>query len=143
MRTAALLLAALLAAPALAHDVSHRVGTAPAVTVALAYADGKPFAYETYELFPEGADVPAQVGRTDGHGRVVFVPGAHRKWRLRAFSSDGHGADFRFESPEPGSASSSAESVWLDRPAKAALGLGLILAGFGIWQLFLRRRRAK
>ena len=88
MRTAALILAALLAAPALAHDVSHRVGTAPAVTVALAYADGKPFAYETYELFPEGADVPAQVGRTDGQGRVVFVPGEQRKWRLRAFSGE-------------------------------------------------------
>jgi hypothetical protein len=31
----------------------------------------------------------------------------------------------------------------MDRPAMAALGLGLILAGFGIWQLFLRRRRSK
>jgi nickel transport protein len=143
MRTAALILAALLAVPALAHDVSHRVGTALAVTVALSYGDGKPFAYEAYELFPDGADVPAQVGRTDGQGRVVFVPGEHRKWRLRAFSGDGHGADFRFESPERGSASSSADAVWLDRPAMAALGLGLILAGFGIWQLFLRRRRAR
>ncbi len=143
MKPAAMLLAALLAGPALAHEISHRVGTAPAVTVSLAYADGKPFAYETYELFPDGSDVPAQVGRTDGQGRVVFIAGEGLEWRLRAFSSDGHGADFRFASPHPGSASASAEAGWLDRPAKAALGLGLILAGFGIWQLFLRRKRSQ
>jgi nickel transport protein len=143
MRAAAILLVALLAAPVLAHEVGHRMGTAQAVTVALAYADGKPFAYEAYELLPEGTDVPAQVGRTDGQGRVVFIPGDARKWRLRAFSSDGHGADFAFESPQPGNASACVETGGWDRPAMAALGLGLVLAAFGIWQLFLRSRRTE
>jgi nickel transport protein len=142
MRSAALLLAALLAAPVLAHEVRHQIGTSPAVTVSLAYADGRPFAYEAYELFPNGSEVPAQVGRTDGAGRVVFVAGEGRDWRLRTFSSDGHGADFRFASPEHGNASTPAEVGGPNRWAKATLGLGLILGGFGTWQLFLRKARS-
>ena len=112
------------------------------MSIALNYADGSPFAYEKYELYPEGKDVPAQVGNTDAAGRVVFIPGDARQWRLKAFSADGHGVDLRFASPAAqGNAAAVIDAdASPSRTALALLGLGLILALFGAYQLFGKRR---
>lgn len=130
----------LLAAPCAAHEMLHSIGTAGAVTVRLAYADGKPFAYEAYELYPAGKDIPAQVGRTDAQGRVVFIPGDNRAWRLKAFSADGHGTDLRFESPAVAATSTPASSG-PNRSSLILFGLSLLLAGFGLVQLLLRKKK--
>ena len=130
----------LLAAPCAAHEVQHNITTAGSVTVWLAYADGKPFAYEAYELYPAGKDIPAQVGRTDAQGRVVFIPGDNRSWRLKAFSADGHGADLRFESPAVAVPSAPAGDV-PNRPSLILFGLSLLLAGFGLVQLRLKKKK--
>lgn len=146
-----LLLCSLLGAgAALGHEVRHTVATGTAVVVTLSYADGKPFAYEKYELTPEGATVPAQVGNSDAQGRVVFVPGATANWRLKAFTADGHGADLRIAVPaqasEPSARPTAAPPAHSsgDGPSRASLvlfGLGLILAGFGLLQLFISRKK--
>lgn len=130
----------LFAAPCAAHEVQHTIKTAGAVTVRLAYTDGKPFAYEAYELYPAGKDIPAQVGRTDAHGRIVFIPGTNSSWRLKVFSADGHGADLRFESPAVTAPSAPAD----DGPTRSSLilfGLSLLLAGFGLIQFLIRKRK--
>jgi nickel transport protein len=138
MKFAATLLLAALALPAAAHDLHHQIAPAAALSVRLAYADGKPFAYETYELYARGSDVPAQVGKTDAEGRVVFVPGTRSQWRLRAFSADGHGADLQFESPAP-AVTASTESP-PDRTARVLFGLAAILAAFAAYQFLLHRK---
>ncbi len=130
-----------LAGAAAAHELHHQVAAQNAVAVRLAYADGKPFAYETYELYPKGSEIPAQVGKTDAEGRVVFVPGAQTQWRLRAFSGDGHGADLQFESPAL-AAETQSEST-LDRTARVLFGLSAILAAFAAYQFLLRRKERK
>jgi nickel transport protein len=126
---------------AAAHELHHQVVAQNAVAVRLAYPDGKPFAYETYELYPKGSEAPAQVGKTDAEGRVVFIPGTRTEWRLRAFSADGHGADVQFDSPELTSAPQS-ESP-LDRTARVLFGLSAILAAFAAYQFLIRRKEHK
>jgi len=138
----ALCLLALLPAvgAAQAHQVLSSVSGAPATVVTLRYGDGKPFSYEGYELFRGGEGLPAQVGRTDAQGRVVFLPGAARQWHLRAFSQDGHGVDRRFEVAAPQGTPAAAGDRTLLHPALAILGGALLLTLFALYQLFLRRR---
>lgn len=137
---AALLALLLWAGAACGHEVHHTVAATEAAVVSLSYADGSPFAYEKYELYAEGKEVPVQVGNTDAAGRVAFVPGAGKQWRLKAYSADGHGVDLRFEAPAL-QAAGSAPEAGLGRATLALLGLGLIFGGFGLYQLFLARRK--
>jgi nickel transport protein len=139
MRALAFLLA-LWAGAASAHAVDHVITAIGAVSVAMKYADGSPFAYEKYELYPDGKDVPAQVGNTDAAGRVVFIPGDTRNWRIKAYSADGHGLDLRFESPALQAGATAANDTGPGRTTLALLGLGLILAAFGFYQLFLGKK---
>lgn len=144
MKAAPILLAwlGLWAGGCAAHEVHHVVSATGAAMVTLRYADGKPFAYEKYELTPDGAQVPSQVGNTDAEGRVVFVPGAVDRWRLKAYTTDGHGADLRFVAP-PGAtpAATPAAASGPDRTSLVLFGVGLIFGGFGLYQMFLARRK--
>lgn len=123
------------------HEVHHDIAATGAVAVRLAYADGSPFAYEKYELFPEGKDVPVQVGNSDAQGRVVFVPGDIVNWRLKAYSADGHGIDLKFAAPAAESAGTPSMPAGPDRPTQLLIGLSVLFGLFGLVQLFLRRRK--
>jgi nickel transport protein len=139
--TGFLLLGAL---PALAHEVQHSIEATAAVALRLSYADGKPFSFEAFEAYPDGKDVPAQVGSTDDQGRAVFVAGDIKRWRVKAFSADGHGVDLRFDAPVVPGSHSPASAAAGDGPNRASLllfGLSLLLGGFGIYQLWLRRKK--
>jgi len=136
---------ALAAAPAGAHEVVHQIQRQQAVSVTLEYSDGEPFSYETYELYANHDKTPVQTGRTDAHGRVVFLPDQQEgTMRLRAFSADGHGVDLRFPVPAAapeGQAGGAADAgAGLGRPAKLLAGLAAILALFAGWQLFIRQK---
>lgn len=122
-----------------AHEVHHRIEATGAVVVSLNYADGKPFAYEKYALYPAGQDTPVQVGNTDATGRVVFIPGATEKWRLQATSADGHGANLEFTAPAV-TATVTASAEALPRWLLAGFGFSLIFGLFGLFQLFMRKR---
>jgi nickel transport protein len=132
------------AVPATAHEVHHSIESTGAVALRLTYADGKPFTFEAFEAYPEGKDVPAQVGRTDNQGRAVFVAGDTKRWRVKAFSADGHGVDLRFDAPvvttsqstTPGSTGNG-----LNRANLLLFGLSLLLSGFGLYQLWLRKTK--
>lgn len=137
----ALLLWFLCSAPALAHEVRHIVAASGAVAVSLSYADGQPFAYEAFEATPEGAAAPTQVGRTDARGRAVFIPGAVKRWHLRAFSADGHGVDIRFEAPALASPATPAQENTASRVSLLLFGLSLLLAVFAVLQLWVRKPR--
>jgi nickel transport protein len=124
-----------------AHEVHHDIAAAGAVVVRLSYADGKPFAYEKYELFPDGQEVPVQVGNSDAQGRVVFIPGEIANWRLKAYSADGHGVDLKFAAPGTQAVAASATPAGPDRVTQMLIGLSFLFGLFGLVQLFLRRRK--
>lgn len=136
------LLALSLCAPlAQAHEVHSRIEAARAVSIALSYANGEPFAYEKYALYPVGQEAPAQVGNTDAAGRVVFLPGATEHWRLQAASADGHGVNLEFTAPATTAASTVAvPAAGQNRWLWAGCGLALIFGLFGLIQLFMRKR---
>lgn len=129
----------LLSGPLLAHEVVVATGTSPATVVQLNYADGQPFAFEAYELYPVGSEIPAQVGRTDAAGRVVFVASGGQEYRLKAWSADGHGVERSVlasgEAGEPGVTQPASRSGLL------LAGLGGIFGLFGLWQLYLRKKQ--
>lgn len=121
-----------------AHEVHPRIEAADAVVVTLTYANGQPFAYEKYALYPAGQDTPRQVGNTDAAGRIAFVPDGIGQWRLQATSADGHGVNLEFGAPTVAAPAASATA--LPRWLLAGFGLSLIFGLFGLLQLFLRRK---
>ncbi|MEJ2720131.1 MAG: hypothetical protein P8181_03190, partial [bacterium] len=137
------LLVCLSTAKLVAHGVDHVVTRTGAVVVTLSHDDGDMFSNETYEVFGPGDSTPFQSGRTDKLGRIVFVPDRTGEWRVRAFSEDGHGADFTVNVDNAGDLAGTA-------PARGpASTVGRILAGviaifalFGIALLFMNRRRS-
>lgn len=133
------ILLALGATLAQAHEVHHGIEARGAVVVTLTYANGQPFAYEKYALTPAGQETPQQVGNTDAHGRVAFVPGAIEKWRLQVTSADGHGVNLEFATPAADVGGKSAEAP-LPRWLLGGFGLSLIFGLFGLFQLFVRKK---
>lgn len=125
-----------------AHEVVLDMTMTPAAVLQLRYADGQPFAFEAYELYPGTADMPAQVGRTDAQGRLAFLPDGQADWRLKAFAADGHGLDRRLHiAPTGATAAASTAEAGLDHFARVILGLALILGGFGLYQRYRSKQR--
>jgi nickel transport protein len=143
MRSTALVFA-FLCGPALAHEVHVETAQQAAAVLRLTYADGEPFAFEAYELYLPGKEVPEQVGRTNAQGQIVFLPGARSAWRVRAFSADGHGIDQRMEFTTTAGDSAAAPVTTAEPPRawKLAAGLGILFGFFGSIQLFSRRTRS-
>lgn len=128
----------LLAASGHAHEV-HTATQAEALTVVtLTYANGKPFAFEQFEVTPAGAEVPSQVGRTDAGGRVAILAVPGKALEFTATSKDGHGA--RLSLP-PAAAASAPIATETPRWLMAAAGGGVIFSLFGLFQLFATRNR--
>lgn len=133
-----------------AHEVHHRIETGGAVVISLTYANGEPFAYEKYALYPAGQETPAQVGNTDVAGRVVFLPGTTTNWRLQATSADGHGVNLEFATPSRGTSAVAVPATGAQPDAVAAataprwllagFGLSLLFGLFGLFQLFVRKK---
>ena len=139
MKASLVLPAALLAGAVHAHTLTHTAQAGGAVIVELCYGDGSPFSYESAEVYRPGEAVPFLAGRTDANGRLVFVPDRPGDWRVRTFSEDGHGGDFTVAAAPGGG--SSAPPAGLGEVSGLAVGLSLIFGAFGLWSLFVRKRR--
>jgi len=137
-RLAALALCAWLPGQALAHDLQREIGEGEAVVIRLFYGDGSEFAFESYELYHAGEEVPFQVGRTDFLGRVVFLPDRAGTWRIKAYSEDGHGADFSFTTGAEGGIRESSRPL-LGRHLGIVVGISVIFGVFGVVALWMRR----
>lgn len=134
-------LLAVLALPVAAHEVHVHQQTVSLTVVTLTYADGKPFAFEQFEITPQGAEVPSQVGRTDGAGRAAILPVPGKALELVATSKDGHGV--RLSLPVSTGAVPPAPTLaepprWIGLVTGASLLFGL----FGLFQLFYRSRKS-
>lgn len=135
-----LLLLYLLAAPVSAHDLQYTVVSGQAVVVRLFYADNSPFSFEAYEIYPEGSDLPIQVGRTDAHGHVAFLPDKAGKWRVKAMSEDGHGLDFTLTTDAAAALAGSEKPIY-ERYGRVVVGVAVILGLFGFINLYVKRKR--
>ena len=138
MRAFLVLPAALLAGMLHAHALMHTAQPGSAVIVELRYGDGSPFSYESAEIYRPGETVPFLAGRTDANGRLAFIPDRPGDWRVRAFSEDGHGGDFTVPA---NAADVSAAAAELGILGRLAVGLSLMFGVFGLWSLFLRKKR--
>lgn len=134
------LLLLLFALPALAHDLQYDVSNAQAVVLRLYYMDAKPFAFEGYEIYPAGQNLPVQVGRTDARGQVAFLPPKAGEWRIKAISDDGHGLDFRIRT-DAAATVQAAEKPLFERYGRIAVGVAVILGLFGFLALYVRRKQ--
>ncbi|MCX7957594.1 MAG: ABC transporter permease [Deltaproteobacteria bacterium] len=138
-----LLIFLLLPAILLGHDVSYSVNQQNAYIVEIYYANGSKFAYESYEIYKPGNEKTAyQVGRTDESGRIVFLPDVPGKWKIRAFSDDGHGVTFEIE-VKAGQTQSEKKIGFFERFAKPVFGAGIILIIFSVLNIFVRRKESE
>jgi nickel transport protein len=124
---------------AFAHDLQYVVGEGSAVFVKFSFAGQDEFSFQSYEIYREGENIPFQVGRTDQQGRLVFLPDRPGKWRIKAFSEDGHGRDFSITTDAQGGVEQ-AERPLLSRNLRIVIGAALIFGLFGLLSLFARRR---
>jgi nickel transport protein len=143
-------------ATAHAHGVQHRIEPGQAIVVTLSYGNGKPYAHEAFALYAAGTAKPMLKGITDAMGRAVFIPDAASQWRLETHARHGHGTVFDFTVPAAPPAPPAAETqqsalppapptpapAGPNRASLILFGLSLVFGGFGLYQLFLRRRKA-
>lgn len=138
---AVLVLSVLVCEPALGHDLQYAVEEGEAVSVALSVAGEKAFSFAAYEIYRAGEDRPFQVGRTDRHGRLVFLPDRQGEWRIKVFSEDGHGVDVFITTDARGGVEHASRPA-AGRTVGIAAGVALIFGLFGVVWLVARRRTA-
>lgn len=131
--------AVMLVSPVSAHDLQYTVAGGQAVVVKLFFVDNTPFTFESYEIYREGEKLPYQVGRTDSMGRIAFLPDRAATWRVKAFSEDGHGLDFKL-STDAAALLTGSEKPAYERYGRVVVGVALILGLFGALSLFVRKR---
>jgi len=125
----------------LAHDVHYSISQGNAYIVDIYYADGTKFAFESYEIYrPDNEKTAYQVGRTNEIGRIAFVPDRAGRWRLKAFSDDGHGITVDIDVKE-GLTISEKKVDFFERFARPIFGVGIILIIFAIINIFVRRKK--
>lgn len=123
-----------------AHEVRYSITRGVAYILDFYYPDGTKFAFESYEIYkPSNEKSAYQVGRTDEHGVISFVPDTVGRWKVRAFSDDGHGTSVEVDITED-SVVKGRKIDFFERFAKPIFGTGLILILFSIIHLFVRRR---
>jgi nickel transport protein len=125
---------------ALAHDLQYTTSNAQAVVVKLFYVDNKPFSFEGYEITRAGDKLPYQVGRTDSQGRIAFLPDRADIWRVKTISKDGHGLDFTLTTDAAAQIEGSEKPVY-ERYGRIVVGIALILGLFGVWSLYVRKKK--
>ena len=123
----------------LAHEVHASTRAELTTILTLTYANGKPFAFEQFEVTPAGAEVPSQVGRTDAQGRAAILPAPGKALEFVATTKDGHGARLNLAPATEAATGGSSEEIprWL----AATAGGGIIFGLFGLFQLFANRKR--
>jgi nickel transport protein len=126
VRVPLLVLIALLAGPALAHETLHQVVQGKAVAVRAYESDGDPLAATPFEVYspaePKGAWT---TGRTDRDGWLAFVPDRPGRWRVRVIEPTGHGLDLSVDLPLPaGIAAAAPAAPAATSPAGPVQGAG-------------------
>lgn len=123
------------------HEVNYSINQKNCYVIEVSYGDGTKFSYESYEIYKPGdEEKPFQVGRTDEGGRICFLPDREGKWKIKAFTEDGHGVNFSVEIRK-GVNISVKKIDFFERFSKPVFGVGVLLIVFSILNIFLRRKK--
>jgi len=125
-----------------AHEVVYEVHQTRATIIMLSYDDGEPFSGARYEAGPVDAEKPALTGTTDRTGRVVIFGDAPGRWKLRAFSEDGHGIALEFDRGAGSDAEPTPETVNSRAAVPKWVGVVVIFAVFAALRQAKRRVKA-
>lgn len=134
--TYALLLLLLIYSGAKAHSVHYQVEN-KGISVRVFYADDDPASYFSYEIFGPGDKIPHQKGRTDRNGFVSFLPDRKGKWVIKVYGESEHGmhgAQIEVNVNE-NLLMESFKKPLVAKFTNAFVGIGFILALFGLWAL--------
>jgi len=129
MRRLALVVAALLAGPALAHETLHQVVPGRGLAVRAYESDGDPLALVPFEVYsPAEPGRPWTTGLTDRDGWLAFVPNGPGRWRVRVIEPTGHGLDLSVDVPLPaGIAAAAPAAPPAAGPIEGAGGVAFVL----------------
>jgi len=125
-----------------AHEVVYEVVQTRATIIMLSYDDGEPFVGARYEAGPVDAEKPALTGTTDRSGRVVIFGDAPGRWKLRAFSEDGHGIALEFDRGSDSDTEPTPEAVKSKAAVPKWVGFVVLFAVFAALRRGLRRRKS-
>jgi len=125
-----------------AHEVVYEVVQTRATIIMLSYDDGEPFSGARYEAGPVDAEKPALTGTTDRTGRVVIFGDAPGRWKLRAFSEDGHGIALEFDRGSDSDAERASETVKSQAAVPKWVGFVVLFAVFAALRRGLRQRKS-
>lgn len=126
--------------PATAHELRKNVSSAQAIVVEIQFANGRPFAFENYEIYRAETEMPYQVGKTDQYGRVAFLPNTASTWIFKTYSQDGHGATIKFESDGQTNIQTIERPLY-ERYARLIIGVSLLIGIFGVVSLYQTVKR--
>jgi len=73
------------------HNLVHTISKEQSIVVSFSFGQKDDFSFQSYEVYAPNSEIPFDVGRTDAHSRVSFLPNTQGKWKIKAFSEDGHG----------------------------------------------------
>jgi nickel transport protein len=82
------------------HNLEHSISKGQSVVVSFSFGHEDDFSFQNYEVYAPNSEMPFAVGRTDALSRVSFLPNSEGKWRVKAFSEDGHGKIVEIEVDE-------------------------------------------
>jgi len=125
-----------------AHSISYLVQQ-KGMAVRAYYSENDPAAYSQYELYGPGDKEPHQIGRTDKNGYIAFVPDRMGIWKLQIWGESSHGyhgvtteinvdKDLGLES---------FSKPLVATYTKFVTGISLIIGLFGLYALWLSRKR--
>jgi len=130
-------------APMHAHEVVYEVHQTRATIILLSYDDGEPFSGARYEAGPVDSEKPALTGTTDRTGRVVIFGDAPGRWKLRAFSEDGHGIALEFDRGAGSDAEPAPETVNSRAAVPKWVGFLVLFGVFAALRQAIRQRQLK
>jgi len=131
-----------IAVQAEAHSINYLVEQ-KGMAIRAYYSENDPAAYSQYELYGPGDKEPHQIGRTDKNGYVAFVPDRPGIWKLQLWGESSHGYHGVTTeiNVDKNLGLESFSKPLVATYTKFVTGISLIIGLFGLYALWLSRKR--
>ena len=131
-----------IAVQAEAHSINY-LAEQKGMAIRTFYSENDPAAYSQYELYGPGDKEPHQIGRTDKNGYVAFVPDRPGIWKLQIWGESSHGYHGVTTeiNVDKNLGLESFSKPLVATYTKFVTGISLIIGLFGLYSLWLSRKR--
>ncbi|MCK9491637.1 MAG: LPXTG cell wall anchor domain-containing protein [Sulfurimonas sp.] len=121
------------------HNLNHTISKEQSVVVSFSFSQKDDFSFQNYEVYAPNSEIPFAVGRSDALSRVSFLPNIDGKWKVKAFSEDGHGkiVDIEVGKDMQAQVDTNSNNTLL----KALIGLMILLGIFGL--IYIKKKDNK